>query len=459
MKLTIALLVVKILTTSWLNAQSIIGKFPLLANQTIQLKGFKGFNDYIIKSITIDSVGNFNLRYQTTDFGMGFLISSDEKPFILILCGEDIELKGESLISIESIKIIEGQQNKWFEQYAIEQPKREQTLSAWDYLEKRYSGDNLFNKEKLQLENIQTEKKRIKTQDAAFLNNLPKDSYVKWFLPLRKLISSVSAVAQYRPEDIIATREALRQIDYADQRLYKSGLFKEAIENHVWFIENSSGELYNVYAHLNQSIDSIISQLKNYPDKFNEVTDYLFNLLEKRSLFSTAEYLSIKVLGDASCVTEGRVSSKLESYRAMKIGNVAPDIIFKEPINYKKTLKSSSLKNIESDLKMVVFAAGWCSHCLELIPKIISNYQHWQANGMEVILVTLDGSMKEYDDFTKNLPFITTSELKIWEGKTIKKYHIFATPSMFLLDKDLKIILKPISVEQVNSYLEIIKNQ
>jgi hypothetical protein len=45
---------------------------------------------------------------------------------------------------------------------------------------------------------------------------------VSWFLPTRKLVSSVSAVAQYRTEEIPATFAAFRNLDYSDQRLYKS---------------------------------------------------------------------------------------------------------------------------------------------------------------------------------------------------------------------------------------------
>lgn len=449
-----------LLITQLLNAQTITGHLPQLANQSIQLKGFAGFKEYAISSTTIDALGNFKLAYQTTDIGMGFLLSADEKPFIVVLSGEDLEIKGEALAYTESIKLVKGQQNQWLVQYATEHLKREQILNAWNYLEKIYSTDALFSKQNEPIKSIQTEKKRLKAEDAAFVNNLPEDSYVRWFLPVRKLVSSVSTVAQHRPEEIPATRAALRQINYADDRLYKSGLFKEALENHVWFIENSSGPLDSVFADLNRSIDIIINQLKSNPERLNEVTNYLFNLLEKRSLFTSTEYLALKVLEDQSCTLDGEVSSKLESYRAMKTGNIAPDIVFGPLSKFNIAAQAQSLKQVNTDLKLVVFAASWCSHCQEIIPKIAANYLPWKSKGMEVILVSLDGNQQEYDAFTKDLPFITTTDLKIWEGQAATDYHVFATPTMFMLDKDLKIILKPISAEQINSYFEfVLKNK
>ena len=61
---------------------------------------------------------------------------------------------------------------------------------------------------------------------------------------------------------------------------------------------------------------------------FNEVTDYLFDLLEKHSLFQASEYLALKVLNEGSCTITDDLANQLETYRAMKKGNIAKDIIF-----------------------------------------------------------------------------------------------------------------------------------
>ena len=53
---------------------------------------------------------------------MGQLLSADNRPFIVILIGEDIELKGESFDHPETIGILKGRENRLFEQYAKEYP-------------------------------------------------------------------------------------------------------------------------------------------------------------------------------------------------------------------------------------------------------------------------------------------------------------------------------------------------
>jgi hypothetical protein len=129
-----------------------------------------------------------------------------------------------------------------------------------------------------------------------FWQALDPDTYVSWFLPVRKLVSSVPTIAQYRTEQIPGAIAAFRKMDYTDNRLWKSGLLRETIEAHFWLIENSGRSLDSVYVEMNISIDHMIENLVTDEKKFNEITGYLFKLLEQRSLFGASEYLALKVL-------------------------------------------------------------------------------------------------------------------------------------------------------------------
>jgi hypothetical protein len=295
-------------------SQNLSGQLSGMPEQGMTLKGFKGVKSYVIDSIITDANGKFKFEFNKEDYGMGLLVSENNKPFIAVLANEDVVLNGESTSIPESIQITKGPQNKAFMQYAKQQPKREQALSAWTYLQKMYKDEDLFNTETEAVKTIHKEIKRIHAGENNFLDQLPKDSYLQWYIPVRKLLSSVAQVAQSRTEDIPATREALRAIDYSDERLYKSGLLKDALDNHVWFIENSSGNLDLVFEDLNTSINIMYEDLIMDEAKFNEVTDYLFNLLEKRSLFTSAEYLAFKVLNDQSCTLNENVIPKLKAY-------------------------------------------------------------------------------------------------------------------------------------------------
>lgn len=436
------------------SAQKVSGKFSLLGNQEIRLEAFQGMNTYLIDQTHTDASGNFSLNYSKVDFGMGYLISADDKPLFVILSGEDIIIQGEAPSYLETIRVIQGKENQIFEQYAKEHPKREQALSAWVYLEKMYKNDSLFLKQPVPFKAIQTEIKRIKDEDKNFLDKIDKKSYVSWFLPTRKLVSSVSTIAQYRTEEIPATIAAFRKMDYTDNRLYRSGLFRDAIEAHFWLIENSGRSLDSVFIEMKISIDNMLANLAKDENRLNEVADYLFHLLEKHSLYEASEHLAIKVLTEVSCTINDDLAKQLETYRAMKKGNTAPNIVFPETTYYPPHNKAKKLSDIKSKYTLVVFAAGWCSHCQQEVPKIAALYEKWLKQGVEVVLVTLDETPNEFAQFAARFPFISTTDFQKWESKMVKDYYVFGTPSMFLLDQDRKIVLRPSSVQQVDAWVD-----
>ena len=436
---------------------NITGSFPALKNQLVKLTGFEGFRTYTIDSVKADENGVFHLTFGKKDHGMGYIAAEDNKPFFVILAAkENLNLEGANLSLPQNVRLASGKQNIIFGQYAVEHPKREQALSAWDFLEKMYSSDSLFTIHTKPKNAIESEKHRIKDEDRMFLENLDPDSYVGWYLPVRKLVSSVSTIAQYRPEEIPATINALRDLDYSDKRLYKSGMLREAIEGHFWLIENSGKPLDSVFKEMNASIDLMMEKLVNDEQKLNEITDYIFGLLERHSLFTSSEYLALKVLNHGSCTIDQNLAAQLESYRAMKTGNIAPDINFEGDV-LKAGLNDQTyryLSEIKSDYKLVIFGAGWCPKCVDELSRIPVLYEKWKSAGVEVIFISLDTEPEQFKKFVKSFPFLSICDYKKWETSSVRDYHIFATPTMFLLDKSRKILLRPNSITQIDAWID-----
>ncbi len=437
---------------------TIRGTFPDLANQSIKLIGFSGFDTYTIDSVKANEKGIFKLSYSKQDFGMAYLIEEDIKTFILILAeDENLQLKGDNFAFSETIIIENGIQNQLFEQYASEHPRREQTLSAWDYLSKIYKRDSLFAVHESPKKVIEKEKQRIKAEDSLFLANLPKNSYVSWYLPVRKLVSSVSTIAQYRTEEIPTTINAFRMLDYTNERLYKSGLLKETIESHFWLIENSGRSLDSVYIEMNKSIDILVENLLSDEQKLNEITEFLFKLLEKRSLFKASEYLALKLLNEQGCTINKDFAAQLESYRAMKKGNTAPDSEFKGDIfapAYETSNIPKKLSDVKSDYIVVVFGASWCPACPQELSHIAGLYENWKKYNVEVVFVSLDEEKDIFRNFVKPFSFISFCDYKKWDSPLVKNYHVFATPTIYLLNNSREILLRPNSVSQLDSWVD-----
>jgi thiol-disulfide isomerase/thioredoxin len=435
---------------------TIVGNFPLLKNQTIRLVGFNGMGIYAIDSTLVNESGNFNLQYSLKDIGMGYISAADNKPYFTVLEKQAIELKGESLSLPESITIIKGEENKAFATYATAHAKREQTLSAWEYLQKIYQGDALFSNQKTVQQSIASEIKRIGKEDLDFLSKLPSTGYAHWYLPIRKLIGSVSTVAQYRTQEIPATIAAFRKINYADPRLYKSGLLKDALESQYWLLENRGLPLDTIYKDMNVSTDFILNSISKNEQLYNEITKYLFDYFEKHSLFQASEYLAIKTLTQNSCTLNTNLANQLESYRAMKAGKTAPDIRFTGDVvkNGLSIASPNRLSEINSKYKVVIFGASWCTACSEELAQLFPLYSKWKAKGLEVVFISLDTDKTSFKNYTNVMPFISYCDYQQWNTQAAKDYYVSSSPTIFLLDKNNKIILRPRFVKAIDSWID-----
>lgn len=459
MKIKALILITTVLISADAYSQgTITGTFPALHNQLVKLSGFKGFDTYIIDSIRVNSRGNFTLSFGLNDYGMGYLTAEDNKSFSVILAkGENLNFKGETFALPETVVITSGKQNLLFEQYAIEHQRREQVLGAWDFLGRIYSSDTLFAVHGKPKNDIEAEKHRIKQEDNAFLAGLGPDTYLSWYLPVRKLVSSVSTIAQYRTEEIPVAIAAFRAMDYTDTRLYKSGLLGNAIESHFWLIENSGRSLDSVFIDMNISIDHIISNIVTDEKKFGEITGFLFKLLESRSLFTSSEYLALKVLNETSCTIDNDLAAQLENYRAMKIGNTASDFAFGDDFfapGYEPGKAPQNLNDLKSKYTMVIFGASWCPKCPAELSQIARLYEKWQIHGVEVVFVSLDDHKQVFHNFAGIFPFISTCDFQKWESPVVKAWYVFATPTLYLLNDKREIVLRPGSVEQMDAWVD-----
>ena len=453
-----SIFIVILFASYFVNAQTITGSISSLAGEMLKFGSFNGLQSNSLDSMVVNSKGDFSFKFNTDKPCIGYLITAENKPFFLILDkGENIQLAGESLAYKETIQVLKGAQNQAFSVYAAEHPRREQAMSAWGYLEKIYLFDSLFSIQKTPKKSIEDEVLRIKNEDKSFLANLDPKSYVAWYLPLRRLVSDVSTIAQYRTEEIPATIADFRKLDYTDERLYRSGLLKDAIESHFWLLENSGKSLDSVFIEMKVSIDAMIGYLNKDEKKLNEIADYLFDLLERHSLFQASEYLALKVLNEVSCTINSDLGKQLETYRAMKKGNIAPDFtfypntFFPADISKEKTKKLSDLK---SPYTLMVFGASNCPRCKEEIPEIAKLYSKWKAKGVEVVFISLDEVPQEYTKFSANLPFISSCDFKKWSSPIVESYYVFGTPTMFLLDQKREILLRPNSVKQMDSWVD-----
>ncbi|HMO61177.1 MAG TPA: DUF5106 domain-containing protein [Ferruginibacter sp.] len=131
-----------------------------------------------------------------------------------------------------------------------------------------------------------------------------------------------------------------------------------------------------------------------------------------------------------------------------------------------------SLYSVDAEYTLVCFWDPHCGHCKEEIPRIDSIYQaSWKNYGMKIYAV-LSGDTKDkgiMDDWKK---FIQEKNLTHWQhvyqtkemeeaGVAAQKpsfrqlYDVIMTPTVFLLDKEKRIIAKKLNWQQIDDLLQV----
>ena len=419
---------------------TIKGHFETASNKEIVLRGYNSEADLVLNKSTTDANGNFIINYPADFIGAAMLEIDQEKKLILLLNHENFEIQWDDLNTTKNLKFTNSIENTTFDSgLSLYQNTNEKKVGV-SYLIPYYTNDankSLFFKNELaQLNQVIPD----------YLNGLSNKLYASYYLKIRMLMADYSMSIKRNPQRIPELEQTFNQLDFADDRLIHSGLYYELLETHVVAMEHY-GE--KAAQHLNQSTDKILTSLKSKAELKQNVAEYLFNLFEKRSLFESSEHIALAMLNDATCQLDDKHRALFEQYRKMANGKTAPNIEL-------HNAKAEPIYNLKSKYKLVVFGASWCSKCIEEIPKLKAFYADWKKkSNLEIIFVSLDTDKNEYTNFTKDFPWLSSCDFAGWETKAARDYCVFATPTMYLLDANNTIKIKPISADQVNAWLDL----
>ena len=254
----------------------------------------------------------------------------------------------------------------------------------------------------------------------------------------------------------ITTTNPFKNLDYANPQLYSNGLLFNIIEKEFWSIQKSGLDEATKFKELNTSVDIILNGVNNNENLYNDLTKYLFQYFEKYSLFPASEYVALKALSQKEVSLNMSLANKLESSRSMKIGNSAPDFklegdVFKNGLTVKTTIH---LNDIKAKYKLVIFGGSWCDQCSSEINQILLRYDSWKSKEIEVVFISLDTDKEVFNNFASKFPFISSCDYKIWDTQAAKAYYVSSSPTIFLLDNNNKIILRPPTVMAIDEWLK-----
>ena len=126
----------------------------------------------------------------------------------------------------------------------------------------------------------------------------------------------------------------------------------------------------------------------------------------------------------------------------LESGVQAPDFALKNPEG--KTLKLSDFKG---NYVVLDFWASWCPDCRKDIPKIQRMYKNFHDKGVEFVGVSFDTDKDKWTSALQKykIEYPQGSELiKFHDTKISKDYGVKWIPSLFLIDKEGRVVLSTV---------------
>ncbi len=129
------------------------------------------------------------------------------------------------------------------------------------------------------------------------------------------------------------------------------------------------------------------------------------------------------------------------------------------------TGKTRNLYGVNSDYTVVVFWDPNCGHCKEELPRIDSVYRAtWKANKVKIYAVLTENHKKEWVNYIKKHDLgdwihvyqpkeIEDAEVAANKPSFRQLYDVIQTPTIYLLDKEKRILGKKLTWSQINDLL------
>lgn len=130
-------------------------------------------------------------------------------------------------------------------------------------------------------------------------------------------------------------------------------------------------------------------------------------------------------------------------------GDVPPNITMQDT-----TGKFHALHSIDSDYTILYFWSATCGHCKKATPKLWDYYQKVHDKGVEVFTVCIDKDLKPFKKYLNEHGFDWISAYDTENSNNFRVYYnVFSTPTIYILDKDKKIIGKKVDIKTIKKII------
>jgi len=245
-------------------------------------------------------------------------------------------------------------------------------------------------------------------------------------------------------------------IDFGDARMLRTPIFYNKLNTFVTRVVLQNPDTLIIEAH------KMLKKAEADTNIFRYVLVYWLNYYEESHLMGMDKlfvdiaenyYLKDKAPW-ADSTFLAKLTDRVTKLKPNLVGNVAPDLKLETPDG-----KYVRLLEIKSKYTVVIFWEPHCGHCKKAVPKLFKEFKEdLKAKGVSVYAVYTQIELQPWTDFIEQHELTDENWHNVYDRFNFSNfrnlYDIYSTPTIYLLDKDKKIIAKRLDVEQIQKMVD-----
>lgn len=423
--------------------------------RTALLAEFYGDNKNIIDTALVDSNGSFNfILNERNQAGLYRVVFRGGKFIDVVFNNENISFKTDYNSAFQSLEINKSIETQAYYEYLNRRNHFEYKLDLLKPLISNFPKDDSFYRD------VMDKFLGIENEQRAYTDSIidaMNGTYVSRLIKTDRL-------PVFRPEWTDAERTAyltehfFDAVDFNDVSLLNSNAIPQKLIAFLTLHTSKKLKKDEQQEAFLPAVDTILKKSSVNSEMYAFVLDYIVKGFETFNYQKVLTHIALNYAIDDQCENNERKSKLqhiLDGQRFLQIGSKAPDISIKDFDG-----EEVSLHSIKAKYTVLVFWAAWCPHCRELMPTLNKLYESKLGEKIEVMAISLDKDKELWAKVINKWEFtwVDCCDFKEWDSPAAVDYYIYSTPTIFLLDKDKNIIMKPVSVPEIKNKIIELEN-